>query len=151
MRETVDYYRQRIQRKLRTTPWRHIAILGMMLVSISIVLVAVLAWQLPYGSRLSLDAGEVATFNAAAPRRITFESTVLTERARERAAQAVADQYDTQEAIVRRQQVNTAREVLAAITTIRNNHSATLAEQTDLIVALADLGLTAEAAVQILS
>jgi len=151
MRETTDYYWHRAQRKLRTTRWRHLAILGMMLASISLVLVTVLAWQLPYGNRLLMDVGEVATFNAAAPRRITYESTVLTERARERAAQGVVDQYDVQEAVVRRQQVNQAREVLVSITVVRDATDATLAEQTDMIVALADLGLTAEVAVKILS
>jgi putative nucleotidyltransferase with HDIG domain len=122
-----------------------------MLVSIGILLVVLLAWQAPYGSRLLLEVGEVASFNVVAPRRITYESTVQLERAQERAAQAVPDQYDTQEAAVRRQQINRARQVLDAISEVRGDDQATLAEKTDRLLEIEDLDLSAEVAVGILS
>ena len=75
----------RAWRKLRGTAWRQMMLVGTMLVSISILLVVLLAWQAPYGSRLLLEPGEVASFNVVAPRRITYESTVQLERAQERA------------------------------------------------------------------
>ena len=71
----------RAWRKLRGTPWRQMMLVGSMLVSISILLVVLLAWQAPYGSRLLLEPREVASFNVVAPRRITYESAVLLERA----------------------------------------------------------------------
>lgn len=141
----------RARRKLWATAWRHYALLGTMLASIALLLVVMLAWEAPYGNRLLLQPGEVASFNVVAPRRITFESAVLRERAEERAAQAVPEQYDTQEAAVRRQQVNQSHEVLAAISAVRNDLALTLAEQTSRLLAVAELELSAEVAVGILS
>ena len=141
----------RLWRKLRGTAWRQMMLVGTMLVSISILLVVLLAWQAPYGSRLLLEPGEVASFNVVAPRRITYESAVQLERAQERAAQAVPDQYDTQEAVIRRQQINRARQVLDLITAVRADNEATLAERTDRLLGIEDLDLSAEVAVGILS
>jgi putative nucleotidyltransferase with HDIG domain len=122
-----------------------------MLVSIGILLVVLLAWEAPYGSRLMLQSGEVAGFNVVAPRRIVYESSVLLERAQENAARAVPDQYDTEETTVRRQQLNRAREVLEQISSVRADEAATLAEKTDRLLAIEDLDLSAEVAVGILS
>ncbi|MBW7883145.1 MAG: HDIG domain-containing protein [Caldilineaceae bacterium] len=122
-----------------------------MLLSLAILLIALLAWQLPYGNRLLLKTGDVAPFTVVAPRRISFESQVLTERARERAAQQVPDQYDISEGTVRREQVALARTLLSQIAAIRNHREDTLAQQTDELLELAELNLNAETAVQILS
>ncbi len=123
----------------------------LMLASLAITMVALLAWQLPYGSRLLLQPGEIAPFTVVAPQSITFESEVLTERARERAAQQVPDQYDFEEASVRRQRIEAARQALAQATTIRRQEEKTLAQKTNELLAIEELGLDAETAVQILS
>jgi putative nucleotidyltransferase with HDIG domain len=141
----------RARRKLLAAAWRHYALLGTMLASISLLLVVLLAWEVPYGSRLLLEAGEVASFNVVAPRRIVFESDVLRERAQERAAQAVPEQYDTQEAAVRRQQVNRSHAILDLISAVRSDAGLTLAEQTTRLLEIEDLDLSAEVAVGILS
>ncbi|MBK8046629.1 MAG: hypothetical protein IPK16_05570 [Anaerolineales bacterium] len=99
----------RVRYRVRTYNWRAFGTLALLLLSSALLLIVVLAWQLPYGSGLFVEPGEVAGFNVVAPQRITFESEVLTERLRERAAQAVADQYDTQETRLRRQQFNRAK------------------------------------------
>jgi cyclic-di-AMP phosphodiesterase PgpH len=143
--------RLRAWRRLQSTAWRQLLLVGTMLASISIVLVVLLAWQAPYGNRLLLKTGEVASFNVVAPRRITYESAVELARAQDRAAQAVPDQYDTQEAVVRRQQLNRARQVLETISSVRGDTAATLAEKTDRLLGIEDLDLTAEVAVGILS
>lgn len=137
--------------RLWATAWRRYALLGMMLASVSLLLVVLLAWEVPYGSRLLLEPGEVASFNVVAPRQISYESAVRRERAQERAAQAVPEQFDTQEAAVRRQQINRAREVLELITEVRSDQQATLAQKTDRLLAIDDVNLTAEVAVGILS
>ena len=41
-----------VQRRVRSVHWRRVALLGAMLLSASLVLVGVLAWQLLYGDRL---------------------------------------------------------------------------------------------------
>ncbi len=142
---------KRAWRKLRGTDWRRLALLLVMLISISLLLVVVLAWQSPYGNRLLIDAGQVASFNVVAPRQITYESDVLLARAQERAAQAVPEQYDTQEVVVRRRQLERARQVLDLITRVRADPEATLAQKTDSLLAIEDLNLSAEVAVGILS
>ncbi|MFO7633487.1 MAG: HDIG domain-containing protein [Caldilinea sp.] len=123
----------------------------LMFLSLSIVLIALLAWQLPYGSRLMLLADEIAPFTVVSPQRISFESQVLTERARERAAQQVSDQFDVEEAVVRRQQVAVAREAVAQVAEIRQHDEDTLVQQTNDLMAIEALGIDAETAVLILS
>ena len=61
------------------------------------------------------------------------------------------DQYDSDEERVRREQVARAREVMSIIGEVRANAGATLAERFDQLTAIADLGLSAEAAVAVLS
>ena len=140
-----------VSQTLRLDRLRHSIVSLMMLFSLSIVLIALLSWQLPYGSRLNLQPDEIAPFTVVAPQQITFESQVLTERARERAAQQVADQYDFEEAPVRRQQVALAREVMAEIDEIRRHVDDTLTQRTTDLMAIEPLGLDAETSVQILS
>lgn len=123
----------------------------LMLSSLGIVLIALLAWQLPYGNRLLIQPDEIAPITVVSPQRIGFESQVLTERARERAAQQVPDQYDVEEAIVRRQQVALARDALAQVTEIRAREDETLAQRTNDLMAIEALGIDAETAVLILS
>jgi len=123
----------------------------LMLLSLGIVMVALFAWQLPYGSRLLLQADQIAPFTVVAPMQITFESQVLTDRARERAAQQVPEQHDVEEAAVRRQQVTVARDAIAQIGEIRHHDDDTLMQRTNDLMAIEALGLDAETAVLILS
>jgi len=141
----------RVQRALHLDRLRQLALPLLMLLSLSIVLIALLAWQLPYGSRLLLQPGEIAPFTVVAPQRLTYTSQVLTEQARERAALQVPDQYDVQEAAIRRQQVTLAREALAQVTAIRANVGDTLVRQTEDLMAITALNIDAETVVQVLS
>lgn len=151
MPQTLKRFWSRTRRALRIDRWRELAIPVLMILSLGIVLVAILAWQLPYGNRLAIDAGDIAPFTVVAPRQITFDSELLTQRARDRAAQQVSDQYDNHEASVRREQVLAARNALAQVTEIRTHAEDTLVRQTGDLVAISELNLDAETAVQILS
>lgn len=119
--------------------------------SVGILLIGLFSWQIPFGSQMQLGAGEVAPHDVVAPRQITYESQLLTERARERAAQSVGDQYDSPDGRVRRQQVERAREILNFITIVRADEFATPELQTDYLLAIPDLDLTPELVLQILS
>ena len=134
----------------RANRWLRLAIIILLTLALAIVMVGLLAWQVSFGDQLQLEVGEVAPFDVMAPRQITYESQLLTERARERAAQAVADQYDSAEGRVRRQQVSRMRQILEFITLVRNDPYATPDTQVDYLLALTDLTLTPEAAAQIL-
>ncbi|HHY56854.1 MAG TPA: hypothetical protein GYA08_15625, partial [Chloroflexi bacterium] len=151
MPETIPRLWQRIRRALHLDRLQQLAIPLLMLLSLGIVLIALLAWQLPYGSRLLLQPGDIAPFTVVAPQHLTYESQVLTEQARERAAQQVPEQYDLEEATVRRQQVALASEALAQASEIRAHADDTLIRKTDDLMAIAALNIDAETVVQVLS
>lgn len=137
--------------KWPTGDWIDKLIVASLTASIGILLIGLFSWQLPFGSQMQLRAGEVAPHDVVAPRQITYESQLLTERARERAAQSVPDQYDSPDGRVRRQQVERAREILNFMTIVRDDEFASPELQTDYLLAIPDLDLTPELVMQILS
>lgn len=126
--------------------WLNRSIILSMVGSVSIFMIALLAWQFPIREQAQLTVGQVASSDIAAPVQITYPSEVLTEQARERAAQAVPEQYDSTEGRVRRQQINRSREILAFITAIRNDPHASPELQVDYLLAITELELTPEVA-----
>lgn len=131
------------------TKWfAHIVPLAMVAV-ISILMTTLLSWQIPVVEQIQLEVGKVAPYDIVAPAPISYESQVLTDRARERAAQNVPEQYKSSEGRVRRQQKNQARDILDFVTMIRRDPYATPELQADYLRAITDLQLTAEIALQI--
>lgn len=122
-----------------------------MLLGLGVLLVGLLSWDLSPGARVILTPGQVAPYDVAAPRQISYVSAILTEQARERAAVAVPDQYDFAEGRVRRDQVITARERLAAMSAIRDDALFSTEAKVDALLALPDLGLTPEIAFQVVA
>ncbi|MEM7533588.1 MAG: HDIG domain-containing metalloprotein [Chloroflexota bacterium] len=116
-----------------------------------LLMVGLLSWNIPLGSQVQLEVGQVAPQDIVAPVKITYKSEWLTAQARDRAAQAVPDQYDSAEGRIRRQQISRAREVLEFITIVRKDPYATPELQTDYLLAIGDLGLSPEATLAILS
>lgn len=129
--------------------WLYWLIVATMLSSVVVLVVALLAWQRPFSGQFRLRPGDVAPYDVVAPSEIRFESQVLTEQARARAAQAIPDQYDTLEGRIRRQQVSRSREVLEFITIVRNDPHATPERQDDYLLAINDIDLMPEIALQI--
>ncbi len=135
-----------------TTKWFDWLIIFLMVSSLALLLVSLLAWQTPLrGGQVQLQVGKIAPYNIVAPSQIRYESQIRTEEARERAAQAVPDQYDSTEGRVRRQQIELAQAVLEQLTAIRNDPNATPTSQTDALLALEGMGLNAEQALHILT
>ena len=122
--------------------WMDRALIVVMIVSVGILMIGLLSWQIPLGAQVQLSAGDVAPYVVVSPRQITYESPLLTEKARQRAADSVDDQYDMAEGRVRRQQVARAREILEFITIVREDEFATPELQTDYLLAISDLRLT---------
>ncbi len=120
-----------------------------MVSSVSILLLGLLTWQVPFSRQIKLDVGQIAPNDIVSPSEIRYESKLLTEQAQDRAAQAVPDQYDSTEGRVRRQQVSRVREILEFISLVRNDSFATTELKTDYLLAITDLALTPEAASQI--
>lgn len=137
--------------KPRTSDWFDRLLVGSLTASVGILMVGLFSWQVPFGSQVQLSAGQVAPFDVVAPRQITYESQVLTERARERAAQGVPDQYDTPDGRVRRQQVERAQDVAEFIGIVRADEYATDPLKTDYLLSIPDVVLTPDLAQQVLS
>lgn len=117
---------------------------------LAVVLVVALVWQLPFAGQVNLAAGDVALRNVVAPRQITYESAVLTQKARDRAAQAVPDFYDMPQGRIRRQQINEARDVLEFISTVRGDIHALPEDQLDYLLSIEGIDLDPATARQIL-
>ncbi|MGL4648207.1 MAG: hypothetical protein ACRC1H_02265, partial [Caldilineaceae bacterium] len=136
---------------MNSTPAAQTALVAFFLTLIALTLFAVLAWTLPATSRLEIAPGQVAPFDVVSPRQITYVSDLLTEQARNRAAGAVPEQYDIAAGSIRRQQVVRAREIATIIEATRNNADLSDAQQLDALLAIPELGLSAEAATEILA
>ncbi|MFQ5593108.1 MAG: HD family phosphohydrolase [Anaerolineae bacterium] len=79
---------------------------------------------------VSLEAGEVSPRDFRAPRQITYESDIRTERARQQAANAVPRVYDPADPKVAQEQIRRATEVLDYFGTIRYDPYASLEQKT---------------------
>jgi hypothetical protein len=77
--------------------------------------------------RLTIDEGQAASEDIAAPRRIEFESEILTEAERRRAAADVMRVYDPLNRQVGREQVSLALQILDFIDAVRADPYATSA------------------------
>lgn len=136
---------------VNSTPGGHNALITFFLTLIGMTLFLVVGWTLPVSSRLQIAPGQVAPFDVVSPRQITYVSDLLTEQARTRAAGAVPEQYDIAAGSIRRQQVVRAREIAGIIESTRNDPSLSDAQRLDALLAIPELGLSAEAATNVLA
>lgn len=128
----------------RTGIWVERSITVLLTGGTATLIILLLALQLPNNTQHNLEAGQVAPSNIVAPRQITYESQILTEEARDRAAAAVEPQYDPPESRVRRQQIERAEAILEFISIVRNDPYATRDVQADYLSAIPDLSLSQE-------
>ncbi len=122
-----------------------------MLIAIILLMIGLLSWSLPLTSQLQLNPGQVAPYDVVTPRQITYISEILTGQARERASNAIPDQYDSAEGRVRREQVVHSRELLAPISALRDDTSRNAEEKLHDLLAIADLSPLIDTATLILS
>lgn len=115
-----------------------------------VVLVVALLVKFPSSGQVQLAAGEVAQQDVVAPRRITYESAIRTQAARDRAAQAVPDYYDPPQSRIRRVQVDQARSALEFVTIVRQDGLAPVGLKLDYLQAINDIGLSRAMAERIL-
>ena len=134
---------------MQPSRWVNSAITLTLVASISLLMTSLLAWQVPVVEQIQLEVGQVAPIDIVAPAPIPYESQILTENARERAAQSVPDQYKSSEGRVRRQQKNQAREILDFITLIRHDPYLTPELKSDYLRAISGLDLSPETVFQI--
>lgn len=125
-------------------------LLGSMLIGVGLLMVGLLSWQTSLVGQIRLQAGDVVPYDIIAPVALTYESEVRTEEERNRAAEAVPDQYDTADARVRREQVEMARKLLGQITEFRTNAETSPDQKLKQVMDLPDLGLASDVAYGIL-
>ncbi|MEP7357242.1 MAG: hypothetical protein ABI847_08380, partial [Anaerolineales bacterium] len=101
------------------------------------------------GTGVNLSVGESATQDILAPIPITYPSQVLTDRAREAAAAAVPDFYDSTDTRIARQQVLVLRDVLNYISSVRADTFATSDQKLADLQAINGIHLTSDDARQI--
>ena len=101
-------------------------------------------------SSFQIQLGDVATQDILAPYSLSFESEVLTERARQEAANAVEPIYLPTDPSIGRRQVERLRTVLYFITTVRQDTFASLDEKISDVQAVEDLDLSEEMIIRIL-
>ena len=99
----------------------------------------------------SLRVGSVPTRNILAPRGVTYESEILTERLRQETAANVADVYDPPDPNVSRTQSQLARQVLDFIVNVRRDPFATNEQKTQDIKQINALTLTDDQISRVLS
>jgi putative nucleotidyltransferase with HDIG domain len=135
----------------RGDDWFDRLLVGSLTASVCILMVGLFSWQVPFGGQVQLAEGQVAPYDIVAPRQIVYESQILTERARERAAQNIPDQYDTPDGRVRRQQVDRAQRVMEFITIVREDEYASDSLKIDYLLSIPDIPVTADLAEQVLT
>lgn len=101
-------------------------------------------------SSLQMQLGDVASQDILAPYSLSFESELLTERARQEAASAVDPIYLPTDPSIGRRQVERLRTVLYFITTVRQDVFASLDQRITDIQAVEDLNLSEETTIRIL-
>ena len=132
------------------SPWVDRLLIGVLTASVGILLVGLFVWQVPFSGQLRIPAGAIAPYDVVVPRQIVYESQLLTERARERAAAAITDQYDAPDGRVRRQQEEILRDILAYMSMVRADEYASPELKLDYLLAIAAFPVTTELAVLIL-
>lgn len=138
----------RLRSLIASTAPAQFAVVASVVVGMTLLTFFVLTWNVGLTGQVELHPGQVAPFEVVAPLQISYVSDLLTTQARDRAANAVPDQYDNAAGTIRRQQVISARELIADLSRIRNDETLDTAAKVEAMVTIADLGLgltTAEA------
>ncbi|MCO6449395.1 MAG: HDIG domain-containing protein [Caldilineales bacterium] len=109
---------------------------------VALVIFATLVLNWSGSSNLNVQAGDISSVDVRAPRPITYQSEVLTEEARTRAAADVAKVYEPLQTRVARQQLARVELVLSYIDKVRQDPYADETQKTQWLLAISDLKLT---------
>lgn len=114
---------------------------------------SLIAQVVPIASRqstLPLQVGDVATVDIISPQTVTYQSDVLTEKARQEAANSVAPIYLPADPAINREQLARLNNALDFINSVRNDAYSSLEQKIADLGKLSYLSLTPEEAVKIL-
>ncbi len=130
--------------------WRARFNLASFCVFVALAIMTALLMDWPISSNVQVKEGIISLVNVPAPRPMTFLSEVLTEQARNRAADSITPIYDPPQTRVARQQAARAEEILTFIEVVRNDPNATDEQKVEWLARIADVPLSSEVAGQAL-
>jgi putative nucleotidyltransferase with HDIG domain len=124
------------------------------------LLLKALLWGLAFGAllslvltlellpvrRIELEIGQVSQVDIRAPRKVTYVSQFLTDRARSQAELAVKDVYDVPDPRVGRQQATRLRDILSFIDSSRYDPYASAEEKAKALMSIGELNLSEDVA-----
>jgi len=123
-------------RSRRAWAWARLVLAALGLTAIA---TALLSFPLLPSRRLVLEEGDVAPRDIRAPRRITYESAILTAEQQRRAEEAVEPVYTPPDADLAREQLNRARQVLDYLSSVRADPYGTPAQKRAWVLAVPEL------------
>ncbi len=93
---------------------------ALLFASFALIVTLTLVWE-PEARRLNLKEGDVSPYDIRSPRRLSYISQVLTEKAREQAEAMVEPVYDPPDPSITRSQIAKASAVLKFIEAVRSD------------------------------
>jgi putative nucleotidyltransferase with HDIG domain len=107
--------------KPQHTNWRILTQLAFFVLLLSAGIGLILASELLFLSRVSVEDGQAASEDIHAPQGITFVSEIKTEEARKRALAAVQEVYEPLDRQVGREQIRLAQQILDFVSAVRSD------------------------------
>ncbi len=104
----------------------------------------------PTGFNLRVKAGDISAVDIRAPHTVTYQSAILTQEARDRAAAGVPRIFDPLQTRIARQQIARGEQVLDFIRQVRGDTFATRDQKLAWLQSIADAPLDARAASNVL-
>ncbi|HLE14210.1 MAG TPA: HDIG domain-containing protein [Anaerolineales bacterium] len=139
------------QRETRWLPGRFLWTSVLMVLVVGVAFVMLAFPQVTSRSATQLEVGRVAIQDIVAPRTMTFESEILTERQREAASLAIPPVYLPPETRIARQQLERLRATLAYISSVRADAYASPEQKQADLAAMEDIRLDQETVQRLLS
>ena len=135
--------------KARAGTWLGFTATGLSVGALALLATVLLTWQTPLAPSAQLQVGDVAPRDVEAPRSLDYESAILTEQARERAANSITQQYDGPDDQILRRQRDIASQLLGEIGAIREDAGLSREQKIQRLLALEGIELDATTAGQI--
>ena len=136
--------------RARAGTWLGFTTIGLSILVLGLLATVLLTWQTPLAPSARLSVGNVAQRDIESPRALDYESTLLTEQARDRVAASIPQQYDGPDDQILRRQREIASRLITEINAIRDDANSNDEQKVQRLMALDDLDLSAAMAQQVL-
>lgn len=127
------------------------SLLWIFVVTLTLVITLILAFDFVRGSQVSVTKGEPAPEDVVAPQSISYVSDILTKQAQDQAAAAVADQYTPLDLSIARAQKNQVQSVFSFIEVVRSDGFASRETKLDSLAAINNIAIDPQVAEDLLA